>query len=129
PWEERRAQPPLRGVGMFDAVTFDPGGWKPDSPAYVPFLRADRYDKLWGAKLVMRFTPAQIRAVVEEARLSVPRATDYLTDVLIARQRATGAYWFSRVNPLDGFAIAGAKLCFDDLMLAYRLGADPASTR
>jgi hypothetical protein len=58
---------------------------------------------------------------------------DYLTSTLVARQHAIARYWFDRVDPLDHFAIAtqarGAELCFDDLALAYRLGADPAATQ
>ena len=127
-WERREPPPPLRGVGLFDAASFDPGNWTQDSPAYVPFLTADRYDKFWAAKIVMRFTPAQIRAAVDAGRYSDPRAAQYITDTLIARQRATGAYWFRRVNPLDRFTIAGTSVCFDDLMLAYKLGASPAQT-
>ncbi len=124
--------PPLRGVGMFDAASFDPGAWKPDSPGYVEFLTADRFDKFWGAKILIRFTPEQIRAVVETGRLSDPRAVDYLTNTLVARQRATARYWFERVNPLDHFVVGpgdGGALCFDDLALVYRLGADPATTQ
>jgi hypothetical protein len=129
-WEGSQSSP-LRGVGMFDAASFDPGAWKPDSPAYVPFLTADRFDKFWAAKILIRFTPEQIRAVVETGRLSDPRAVDYLTATLVARQRATARYWFDRVNPLDRFAITpgDGALCFDDLALVYRLGADPAATR
>ena len=37
----------------------------------------------------------------------------------MARQRATGAYWFARVNPLDGFRIENNAVCFDDLALRY----------
>jgi hypothetical protein len=132
PWEGRDASE-LRGVGMFDAEGFDPGRWKPDSPAYVPFLTADRFDKFWGARILIRFTREQIRAAVEAGRLSDPRAVDYHPDPLIARQRATARYWFDRVNPLDRFAASagatGATLCFDDLALAYRLGGDPAATQ
>jgi hypothetical protein len=131
-WEGQGA-PALRGVGMFDAASFDPGSWKPDSPAYVSFLTADRFDNFWGAKILIRFTPEQIRAVVETGRLSDPRAVDYLTATLVARQRATARYWFDRVNPLDQFEIApeagGAVLCFDDLALVHGLGADPAATQ
>jgi hypothetical protein len=123
-WEDRAA-PALRGVGMFGSADFDPGAWKPDSPAYVPFLTADRIDKFWGAKILIRFTREQIRAVVESVRLTDPRAVDYLTDTLVARQRATARYWFARVNPLDRFELvtgpAGNALCFDDLTLVYGL--------
>jgi hypothetical protein len=132
PWEGRAAMP-LRGVGMFRADDFDPGAWKPNSPAHAPFLTADRFDRFWGAKILIRLSRAQIRAVIETARLSDPRAVDYLTDTLVARQRATARYWFDRVNPLDRFTAAaagdGASLCFDDLALVYRLGAEPGATR
>ncbi|MGE5180751.1 MAG: hypothetical protein ACM31C_01750 [Acidobacteriota bacterium] len=127
-WEGRE-QPKLRGIGLYTAAGFDPGDWKPDFPSYVPLLVADRIDKFWGTKILMRFTREQIRAIVETGRLSDPRATDYLVDTLVARQRATGAYWFSRTNPLDRFAVDHGRLCFDDLMLVYDLGPKPADTR
>ncbi len=126
PWANRPVIG-LRGVGMFDAETFDPGGWKPATQAYVPILVADRIDKFWGAKILMRFTREQIRAVVESAELSDPRAVDYLVDTLVARQRATGRYRFARVNPLDGFALRGPDtLCFDDLAIVH--GFAPVAT-
>jgi hypothetical protein len=131
-WEGRTASP-LRGVGMFAADDFDPGAWKSLTPAYVPFLTADRFDKFWAAKILIRFSRDQIRAAVESGRLSDPRAVDHLTDTLVARQRATARYWFERVNPLDRFAAANAStrtaLCFDDLALRYRLGGSPLATR
>jgi hypothetical protein len=132
PWEGRTPSA-LRGVGMLDIDGFDPGAWTPNSPAFVPFLTADRFDKFWGAKILIRFTREQIRAVVESARLSDPRAVDYITDTLVARQRAVARYWFSRVNPLDRFvattSTASTALCFDDLALVYRLGEDAAATQ
>lgn len=127
-WEGQPTHHP-RGVGLYDPAPFDPGRWKPDFPSYVPLLTSDRFDKFWGAKLMMRLTRDQLRTIVEAGRLSDPRAVDYLTETLIARQRATGAYWFARVNPLDNFAIANDALCFDDLMLAYDLGAAVGTTR
>jgi hypothetical protein len=66
--------------------------------------------------------------MVEAGQLSDPHATEYITDTLVARQRATAAYWFARVNPLDRFAVYRDRLCFDDLAVAYRF-ADVASTR
>jgi len=118
-WDER-VSAPLRGVGLFDR-DFDPGQWKPFTPVYRPLMAADRYDWLWGAKLLMRFTPAQLRAAVEAGRLSDPRAVDYLVDTLVARQRAVAHYAFSRVRPLDRFTVAGDTVCAVDLALVYGL--------
>jgi len=82
----------------------------------------------WGAKLVGRLTRAQIRAAVETGQFSDPRTVDYLTETLVARQRATLAYWYARVNPLDRFAVTAHALCFDDLAIAAQL-APSAGTR
>ena len=126
-WEQRGA-PPLRGVGLFEATSYEPGRWKPNY-RYLPFVVAEERDKFWGAKLLMRFTPEQLRAAVEAGRYTDPRAAEYVTDVLIARQRATALYWFERVAPLDRFAVDGDKLCFDDLTVAYKLAPVQTQTR
>jgi hypothetical protein len=117
-WEDRHV-PKLRGVGLFDVNTFDPGAWKPDYPAYLPFLTADRFDKFWAAKILIRLTREQIHAIVETGRYSDPRAVEYVTDTLVARQRKTAEHWFSRVNPLDRFTVAADSLCFDDLAIVH----------
>jgi len=150
-WEDRHV-PRLRGVGLFDVGTFDPGTWKPDYPSYLPFLTADRFDKFWGAKILIRLTREQIHAIVETGRYSDPRAVEYVTDTLVARQRKTAEHWFSRVNPLDRFSIqrgrapsqpaepagplphdslrssiAADSVCFDDLAIAYGFAPAPGT--
>jgi hypothetical protein len=129
PYEYEKSElPGIRGVGLFNVEHYDPTGFEPNVP-YAPFEHADRFDKFWGAKLLMRLSPAQLRAAVEEARFSDPRATGYLTRVLVGRQRATGRYWFTRVNPLDRIELARPDtLCFTDLMLAYELEDVGATT-
>jgi hypothetical protein len=117
----------LRGVGIFESETFDPGKWKPYTPSYFPLLETDRFDGFWAAKIVARFTPAQIRAAVVEGRYRDPRAVDYLTRTLIERQRKTARYWFRRVNPLDRFSVqeepGGVRVCFDDLAIVHRVAS------
>ena len=60
-----------------------------------------------------------------------PRAVEYLTDTLVARQRATEAYWYARVNPLDRFAMNGDALCFETSRFRHiwRGRADPLRAR
>jgi hypothetical protein len=127
-WEDR-PMVNIRGVGsLFSAQGYDPGSWRPGLP-YLPFETMDRFDAFWGAKLVGRFSRAQIRAAVEAGRFSDPRAVDYLTDTLVARQRMTVAYWYQRVNPLDNFRIGDGTVCFDDLALRQGIATDPRATR
>ncbi|HSK04249.1 MAG TPA: hypothetical protein VK932_23510, partial [Kofleriaceae bacterium] len=126
---ERRVDPALPGVGLFEAEAYRPGGWKPGTPAYLPFRTADDLDKLWASRILIRFTRAQLRAAVDAARFSDPRAADHVTDTLIARQRATARHWFWQASPLDRFAPAGGALCFDDLLLVHGLAPVAAATR
>jgi hypothetical protein len=111
---------------LFEAKAFDPAKWKAEF-TYLPFQEMDEYDGFWAAKIVARLTPSQIRAAVESARFTDPRAVDYITDTLVARQRKTAAYWFHRVNPLDAFEVDD-RLCFDDLAIAHGFEA-ATSTR
>jgi hypothetical protein len=121
--------PKLRGVApTFTVEELDPADWHALYP-YGPFDAADRFDKFWGAKLMARFTIEQIRAAVDAARLTDPRAVDYIVDTLVARRRATLAYWFARVNPLDRFvAQQGPIVCFDDLAIANALAPATQTT-
>jgi hypothetical protein len=132
PWESRTPRPHLRGVGHLEIGSFDPGGWKANTPAYRPIYAADRLDKFWAAKILAHFTRDHIRAAVDAARLSDPRAVAWLTDALIERQRKTLRYWFDRVNPLDELAVGGTTarplLCFTDLAIAHAFAA-AGSTR
>jgi hypothetical protein len=130
PWIDRPIG--ARSVGTFEATTFEPGNWHPDWPSYLPLRLADRFDKFWGAKIVARFTRAQIAAAVDAGRLTSDYARNYIVDSLLARQHATSAYWFSRVNPLDRFDVVasgdGLQVCFDDLAVLSGV-ASAAATR
>lgn len=129
-WEGTRA-PVLEGIPQFDSAHFDPAGFVPHDP-YEPFDRADDADNFWAAKILIRLRPEHIRAAVEQAEYPDPRATDYMTRVLIERQRKAARYYFERIAPLDRFAVgdsgAEVELCFEDLALIYGLGATPAAT-
>jgi hypothetical protein len=78
-------------------------------------------DAYWGAKRVMSFSNEDIRAIVEQGRFSNPAAADYITKVLVARRDLIGKAWFSRVAPLEDFAIADGRLRYTDLGQKYGL--------
>lgn len=126
PWEGRTS-PGIPGVGIFESRGYQPGSWKPVTPSYIPLLHTDRFDAFWGAKIIIRFTPAQIREAVMQGQFSDLRAVDYLTKVLIERQRKTARYWFDQVNPIDHVELTGDRLCFDDLAVTYDLDRRPVT--
>jgi hypothetical protein len=124
PWEGTH-ESGIAGVGAFDAEHFDPGGFTPFAP-YTPFLEADATDAFWAVEILLRITPAQIRTALEVAQYQDPRAVDYVTDVLVARQKKSARYWLDRVSPLSAFTVetdadGAAQLCFDDLVVTHDL--------
>jgi hypothetical protein len=127
PWDEVES-PRLPGIGIIEAEHYDPGEWRPNS-LYWPLEDKDRFDAFWGAKLLMRFTPEQLEAIVGEAQYSDPRSAAYMVETLLERQRKTARHWFDRVAPLDRFTVdvstGTARLCFTDLLLFYGLGNAP----
>jgi len=130
-WDHVSA-PTLRGIGLYESANYHPGSWRENAP-YWPHLDKDTADAFWGAKILIRFTREQLAAIVGEARFTDPRATEYMTRILVERQRITARYWFGKIAPLDDFTIEpdgdGARVCFDDLMVSYGLADVAAGTR
>ncbi|HEY0251244.1 MAG TPA: hypothetical protein VGC41_06935 [Kofleriaceae bacterium] len=115
PWEGADGAP-LRGVGRFESRHYQPLTWRDRYP-YYPFDRIQPADAFWAAKIILRFTEAQLRAAVETGHYNDPRAVDYLTKTLLERGRKTAYEWFGTLSPLDNFKITNdGTLCFDDLM-------------
>ena len=113
-------------VGRWEAKAYDPAAWRSDYPNPA-FMRMTDRDAFWAAKIIMRFTPEELRAIVETGQFSDPRQAEYFLDVLVERQRKTGREYLNRVNPLDEFEVADGLLRFANL--AERHGfADPGST-
>jgi len=123
PWEGLRA-PNVRGVGRFEASRFDPARYSPANP-YAPFLYTDRFDRYWAAKIIARFSPAQLEAAIGAGHYTDPAARAYLLTTLIERQRKAVAYGFSEVSTLDHFepgapTDAHFALCARDLAVATK---------
>jgi hypothetical protein len=94
-------------VGRIEATAFDPLRWKPEypNPAFDN-MRPD--DAFWAARIVATFDAPAIRAIVEKARFTDPRATDYMTDVLVKRREKVLRTWLAGVNPVVDVALSDA---------------------
>lgn len=116
--------PKIPAVGRFDVEHFDPESFH-SRDYYIPFVRRDRYDDFWAAKIMVRLSAAHVRAAVEAAKYSDPVTTHYLTATLLGRQRKSARAFLSALTPLDAFEVAphrdGFRLCGTDLLLGHRL--------
>jgi hypothetical protein len=106
PWTKIE-YPVIPGVGRFEAAHFDPLGWKPNYPLPI-FQTMTMQDGFWAAKRVMAIDDSLLRAAVESAEFSDPRATEFLFAALRERRDRIGRTFFARVNPLDRFAVVAA---------------------
>jgi hypothetical protein len=110
----RQSSPHLKGLGNFEAVSFDPAKWKTDYPNPA-FVLMDRDDAFWAAKQVARFSDAEIRAIVSTGEYSDPRTADWITATLIERRNRIVRTWLSGLLAADNFRIEGGRLKFDVL--------------
>jgi hypothetical protein len=99
PWITFRYPDVPPSVGRFEGTRFRPEAWKPEYPNPA-FQNMRPEDAFWGARLVSRFTPDDIAAIVGKGEYSDPAATAYVTKVLIERQRKILATWLNAVTPL-----------------------------
>jgi hypothetical protein len=114
----RASYPDFRGVGHFDAKTFEPEKWRPVYDT-APFANRLPDDEFWAARQVMAFTDEEIRAIVQTGQFSDPRAAQWIADCLIERRNRIGRAYFAKVLPLDTLRVANGALAFDDLAVTY----------
>lgn len=111
---ERKKYVYLPSVGKYDAETFEADQWKPSYPNPA-FDNRTVQDDFWAAKQVMAFTDDQIRAMVATGQFSNPQAVEDIARTMIGRRNKIGSYYFSRVLPLDRFAVESGQLTWKDL--------------
>jgi hypothetical protein len=105
-------------IGRFEAAYFDPAGWKNDYPNPA-FVRMTDRDGFWAAKILMRFSPEELKAIVATGMVSDAVASEYVHQTLVRRQQECGKEYLNRLNPLDEFGVSGSGLEFTNLAEAY----------
>ena len=114
--------PKIPSVGLFEYKTFDPERWVPEYPNPA-FLNRLPDDEFWAAKQIVSIGDKEIRAVVQSARYSDPKAEAWIVECLIQRRDKIGKAYFRKVLPLDRFRIEKDTLVFDDLSEKASLGS------
>jgi hypothetical protein len=114
--------PDLPSVGRFESAVFDPETWVPEypNPAFINRLPDDEF---WMARQIAHFSDADLRAIVETAEYSDPRAAEWILRCLIERRDKIGRAVFGRVLPLDRFEMKDGQLVWEDVAASHGLGA------
>ena len=116
-----------KAVGRFEGDAFQAEKWKPEypNPAFEN-MRPD--DAFWAARIVSKFNDAAVRAVVQKARFTDPKATEYMTQTLIKRRDKVLKTWLNVVNPVvDPALSATGELTFGNAAVAVKAAEAPAS--
>jgi len=98
PWI-RVSYPDIPAVGRIESTHFDPEHWKPEYPN-AAFVNARPEDRFWAARIVAALPNEAIRAIVETAKYSDPKATEYLTDTILTRKNKILKTWLNGTNPV-----------------------------
>ncbi len=115
-------------LGYLDAESFDPEEWRTTYPNPL-FDHATVRDAFWGAKLVSALDDDDLAVVTRAGEWSDPRTAEILARILRERQRKIARAYFDwrRVNPLDGFVVAGDRLGARDLAVENGVAAADAA--
>jgi hypothetical protein len=114
PWDHAHRVPGREKFAYYRATDFDPTRWKPTYPNPA-FLRMTERDAAWMARLIARFSVDDIRAMVALGRWSDPGDGDYLTGILVERQRRILVRYLGKLSPLGEVHATGAdRLCATD---------------
>jgi hypothetical protein len=113
-------------VGRLEAERFDPLTWRPEYPnAAFENMRPD--DAFWAARIVSTFTDEMIRGVVEKARYSDPKATEYMSQTLAKRRDKVVAAFINLVCPVvDPVLGADGALSFGNAAIEAGAATPPA---
>lgn len=98
PWVKVK-YPDIPAVGRIESTYFRPESWKPEYPNPA-FRNARPEDRFWAARVISRFSDEDIRAIVGTAKFTDPRATDYLTETILARKAKVLMVWLNGTNPV-----------------------------
>ena len=121
PWRDAELGPTGHVLAYYDVKTFEPDKFKTgyQNPA---FIRATERDKAWMTRIVAKFTPEVLQAVLAQAQVKDPLVHSELTRILLGRREKILRRWFRNLSPLTDPTLrqaeTGTEVCLEDLALA-----------
>jgi hypothetical protein len=114
-WEKVERSKGMEPFGYFGWQEFDPETWKNEYPNPA-FSRATERDNAWMARILSRFDPSDIRALVDLGKFYRTDHAEYLSEVLEHRLRRILARYLARLSPIADVNVGrSGRLCATDL--------------
>lgn len=114
-WDTVQHKPGMDFFAYFNVEDFDPEGWKNEYPV-AAFSRMTERDGAWIARILARFTPEMVGALVRSGRLTDPSKAAYLESVLEGRLEKILERYLTRLSPIANVHVEGDnRLCGVDL--------------
>jgi hypothetical protein len=121
PWDRAKRAPGHELFNYFDVKNFEPDHWKNEYPNPA-FSRMTERDGAWMARILARFTPADVDALARMANFTDERQTGYLARILEGRLEKLLERYLERLSPITDLHIEGDdRLCGIDLAEARAL--------
>jgi hypothetical protein len=114
-WDTVKMVPGKELFAYFNVKDFVPDAWKNEYPI-AAFSRMTERDAAWMARVLARFTPATVNALVGSASFTDPADSAYLEDVLEGRLHKILERYLTRLSPIAEVHVEGGdELCAIDL--------------
>ncbi|MGF1511117.1 MAG: hypothetical protein ACFB9M_16610 [Myxococcota bacterium] len=128
PWHDKELGKAGIALGYYSAEDYDPDPFVPGYPNPA-FERATEQDLAWAARIMARFTPEHIEAMVERGRLrTVPYMEEEILRIMKARRIKVLERFLTKLSPLTWPEIRDDRLCLQDLALLSGI-REPATRR
>lgn len=119
--------------GYYDIDIFNPYDYRPGYPNPAFDARQPR-DLMWAIRILARFTPEHIEAIVKAGKLPDPRQEKELIRLIIGRQKKLIESVVTRYSPLTNFKLARRdpdskrqSLCFEDIAMQFGVASSTVS--
>ena len=114
PWDRALEVPSHPKFRFYTGRDFAPAGYKPTYPNPA-FLRMSERDGAWMARLIARFSEADLRRIVAFGKFSDPGDAEYVIKILLDRQRQILVRFLRRLSPLgEVHSAAPDRICATD---------------
>ncbi len=115
PWDRGVINPDGDIFGYYRTPDFVPDSWKPEYPNPA-FGRMQEDDAAWGTRILARFTPDHIKAVVHIGDFTNPKHEEFLVKTLLERQAILLKRYFKKLSPIADVRVTPkGELCGTDL--------------